>query len=67
MPIQSVRSRAVQVLLALGLVLLVASATGWLPVIKAADKEIATDDLQRSLLLDTSCLSGCFNKPQPVV
>ena len=53
MPIQSVRSRAVQVLLALGLVLLVASATGWLPVIKAADKEIATDDLQRSLLLDT--------------
>jgi streptogramin lyase/mono/diheme cytochrome c family protein len=53
MPIQSVRSRAVQVLLALGLVLLVASATGWLPVIKAADKEIARDDLQRSLLLDT--------------
>jgi cytochrome c5 len=53
MPIQSVRSRAVLVLLALGLVLLAASGTSWWPAAKAADKEVATDNLQRSLLLDT--------------
>src|SRR5215469_15272559 len=56
MPLQSrsdVRSRAALVLLALGLVLVGASATSWLPAAKAADKEIGTDDLQRSLLLDT--------------
>jgi streptogramin lyase len=32
---------------------LAASGTSWLPAAKAADKEFATDDLQRSLLLDT--------------
>jgi virginiamycin B lyase len=53
MPIQSVRSRAVLVLLVLGLVLLAVSGTSWLPAAKAADKEVVTDNLQRSLLLDT--------------
>ena len=53
MPVRRVRSRAVLVPLALGLVLLAASGTSWLPAAKAADKEFATDDLQRSLLLDT--------------
>ena len=53
MPVKSVRSRAVPVLLSLGLVLLAASGTSWLPAAKAAEKEVATDVLQRSLLLDT--------------
>ena len=50
MPIQSrrdVRSRAILVSLALGMALFVAAPAA------AADKEIATDDLQRSLRLDT--------------
>src|SRR5207249_11576554 len=50
MPIQSledVRSRATRVSLAIGMALFVAATAA------AADKEIATDDLQRSLRLDT--------------
>jgi virginiamycin B lyase len=53
MPKQSIRSRAIPALPAVGLVLLAASATSWLPAAKAANNDVATDDLQRSLLLDT--------------
>src|SRR6516162_6086804 len=53
MPIPSLRSRAILVLL-VGLALLAGGATIWSPAAKAADKEsAAADDLQRSLLLDT--------------
>jgi virginiamycin B lyase len=50
---RDVHSRAILVLLAIGLALFVASAMTWLPKARAADKEIVTDDLQRSFLLDT--------------
>ena len=53
MPTQSIRSRAIPALPVVGFVLLAASATSWLPAAKAANNEVATDDLQRSLLLDT--------------
>ena len=57
MPIRS-RSdlrRAIPLSLAIGMALLVAVATTWLSTraAVAAEKEIATDDLQRSLRLDT--------------
>src|SRR5437016_2825194 len=50
---RDVRSRSILVLLATGMALFAASAMTWLHTARAADKEIATDDLQRSLLLDT--------------
>ena len=60
MPIQSrsdVRSRAILVSLALGMALFVAGVMTWFRIaettVTAAEKEIATDDLQRSLRLDT--------------
>ena len=40
-------------LFALGMALLVACGMRWLPMAKAADNEVVTDDLQRSLRLDT--------------
>src|ERR1700674_981016 len=58
MPIQSrrdLRRRAIPVSLAIAMALFVAGATTWLSTraAVAAEKEIATDDLQRSLKLDT--------------
>src|ERR1700692_4301701 len=55
------RSRAILVLLPIGMALFVAGATAWKAAPKAApepqngvaDKNVGTDDLQRSLRLDT--------------
>ena len=56
MAIQSprdVRSRAIRVVLAIGVALFTAGALTSLRSVKAAETQTATDDLQRSLLLDT--------------
>ena len=64
MPLQSRtqgRSRAIPVFLTIGMALFVAGAMAWLataqvaqkPLSAAADKDVLTDDLQRSLRLDT--------------
>src|SRR3954447_22081114 len=55
MPVKNPRRRMIPASLAIGTVLLVAGTATWLSTTaaQAADKEIAVDDLQRSLRLDT--------------
>jgi len=56
MPIQSrrdVRSKTILVLLAIGMALFIAAAMPWPQTAVAAEKDTITDDLQRSLKLDT--------------